>query len=143
MTTTRPQPGRDDRAPGHPRLREVAEEAGVSVTTASVVLNKTRNSGIPLSTQDRVRQAAERLGYVPNFSAQSLRTTRSRTLGFLTDGIATSPFAGEMIAGAQAAAWKRHFVLLIVDAGGSQELADYAARVLLERRVVGVHPGGP
>ena len=82
-----------------------------------------------------MRQAADRLGYVPNFSAQSLRTTRSRTLGFLTDGIATSPFASEIIAGAQAAAWKRHFVLLIVDAGRSQELADYAARVLLERRV--------
>ena len=105
------------------------------MTTASVVLSGTPNSGIPTATQNRVREAADRLGYVPNVSAQSLRTTRSRTLGFITDGIATSPFAGEMIAGAQAAAWKRHFVLLIVDAGGSQELAESAARVLLERRV--------
>jgi LacI family transcriptional regulator len=121
--------------PRHPRLREVAEEAGVSVTTVSVVLSGTPNSGIPLVTQERVREAASRLGYVPNFSAQSLRTTRSRTLGFITDGIATSPFAGEMIAGAQVAAWKRDYVLLIVDAGGSRELADSAARVLLGRRV--------
>ncbi len=107
----------------------------MSVTTASVVLSGAPNSGIPAVTQERVREAATRLGYVPNFSAQSLRTTRSRTLGFITDGIATSPFAGEMIAGAQVAAWKRDYVLLIVDAGGSQELADSAARVLLGRRV--------
>jgi LacI family transcriptional regulator len=104
------------------------------VTTASVVLSGVANSGIPARTQDRVRQAASRLGYIPNFSAQSLRTTRSHTLGFLTDGIATTPFAGEMISGAQAAAWKRDYVLLIVDTGGSRELAESAARVLLARR---------
>ena len=125
----------DLRAPRPPRLREVADEAGVSVTTVSVVLSGAPNSGIPLATQDRVRSAADRLGYVPNFSAQFLRTKRSRTLGFITDGIATSPFAGEMIAGAQSAAWKRDYVLLIVDAGELQELAESAARVLLSRHV--------
>ena len=123
------------RAPRPPRLREVAEEAGVSVTTVSVVLSGAPNSGIPVVTQERVRSAANRLGYVPNFSAQFLRTKRSRTLGFITDGIATSPFAGEMIAGAQSAAWKRDYVLLIVDAGELQELAESAARVLLSRHV--------
>jgi LacI family transcriptional regulator len=125
----------DLRAPRPPRLREVAEEAGVSVTTVSVVLSGAPNSVIPIATQERVRSAAQRLGYVPNFSAQFLRTKRSRTLGFITDGIATSPFAGEMIAGAQSAAWKRDYVLLIVDAGELQELAESAARVLLSRHV--------
>ena len=120
MRTTRPKTGPEPRSSRHPRLREVAEEAGVSVTTVSVVLSGVANSGIPARTQERVRQAASRLGYVPNFSAQSLRTTRSHTLGFLTDGIATTPFAGEMISGAQAAAWKRDYVLLIVDTGGSR-----------------------
>jgi LacI family transcriptional regulator len=116
----------------------VAEEAGVSITTASVVLSRVPNSGIPASTQERVRKAARRLRYVPDSSAQSLRTKRSRTLGFITDGIASSPFAGEMIAGAQAAAWKSGYVLLIVDTGELEELAESAARVLLARRVEGV-----
>jgi LacI family transcriptional regulator len=120
------------------RMRDVATEAGVSVTTVSVVLSGTPNSGIPVSTQERVRDAALRLGYVPNFSAQALRTKRSHTLGFITDGIATSPFAGEMIAGAQAAAWKSGYVLLIVDTGELEELANSAAQVLLARRVEGV-----
>ena len=135
VNRTRPKSGPDQRAPRHPRLREVADEAGVSVTTASVVLSGSPNSGIPAATQQRVQEAARRLGYVPNFSAQSLRTTRSHTVGFLTDGIAATPFAGEMVAGAQAAAWKRDYVLLIVDTGGSRELAESAARVLLACRV--------
>lgn len=124
--------------PRRPRLRDVADEAGVSVTTVSVVLSGAPNGGIPARTQERVRKAARRLGYVPNFSAQSLRTKRSRTLGFITDGIATSPFAGEMIAGAQAAAWESGYVIFIVDTGELEELADSAARVLLERQVEGV-----
>ena len=99
------------------RMGDVAKEAGVSLTTVSVVLSGAPNSGIPSNTRKRVHQAADRLGYIPNFNAQSLRTKRSQTLGFITDGIATSPFAGEMITGAQAAAWKSGYVLLIVDTG--------------------------
>jgi LacI family transcriptional regulator len=119
----------------HARMLDVAEEAKVSVTTVSVVLSDVPNSGIPASTKERVRKAAIRLGYVANFSARSLRTQRSRTLGFITDKVASSPFAGEMIAGAQEAAWKRGYVLLIVDSGDLEDLAESAARVLLERRV--------
>ena len=43
-----------------------------------------------------------------------------------------------MIAGAQAAAWKRGYVLLIVDTGDLEGLVEPAARVLLTRRVEGV-----
>lgn len=139
----RTPPGQD--APGshplairQPRLRDVADEAGVSVTTASVVLTGVPNSGIPAVTRERVRKAARKLGYVPNFSAQSLRTKRSRTIGFIADGVATSPMAGQIIAGAQAAAWKNGYVLLIVDAGELEDLAESAAQVLLARRVEAV-----
>ncbi len=119
-------------------MGDVAKEAGLSLTTVSVALSGVPNSGIPASTHERVRQAADRLGYVPNFTAQSLRTKRSHTLGFITDRIATSPFAGEMIAGAQATAWRSGYVLLIVDTGELDELANSAARVLLARHVEGV-----
>jgi LacI family transcriptional regulator len=116
-------------------MRDVAEAAGVSLTTVSVVLGDTPNSGIPDATKQRVLRAARELGYVRNVSARSLRTRRSHTLGFLSDSIATSPFAGETIAGAQAAAWERGHVLLVIDTGGREELAETAARALLERRV--------
>ena len=120
------------------RLRDVAEAAGVSVTTVSVVLNDAPNSGIPTSTRERVLRAARRLGYVPDVAAQSLRTRRSRTLGFIADRIASGPYAGQMITGAQAAAWDAGYVLLVVDTRDLEELAESAARVLLGRRVEGV-----
>jgi LacI family transcriptional regulator len=120
------------------RLRDVAEAAGVSVTTVSVVLNDAANSGIPDRTRAKVLRAARRLGYVPDVAAQSLRTKRSRTLGFIADRIASGPYAGQMIAGAQAAAWQAGYVLLVVDTRELEELAELAARVLLGRRVEGV-----
>lgn len=132
------EPTRDQKQPKVlPRMRDVAEEAEVSLTTVSVVLGAVRNSGIPESTQERVRQAAERLGYIPNASARSLRTMRSRALGFLANGIAASPFAGEVILGAQTAAWQQGYVLLIVDSGDIEntEETDLAVQILLERRV--------
>jgi len=149
MTTAKTQePGyQADRGDGLPRvpkptkplrLKDVAEVAGVSLTTASVVLNDTPNSGIPARTRDRVLGAARRLGYVPDVGAQSLRTRRSRTLGFIADKIASGPFAGQMITGAQAVAWKAGYVLLVVDTEDVEELAESAARVLLGRRVEGV-----
>lgn len=120
------------------RLRDVAEVAGVSVTTVSVVLNSAPNSGIPPRTRDKVLQAARALGYVPDVAAQSLRTRRSRTLGFIADGIASGPYAGQMITGAQAVAWKAGYVLLVVDTRDLEDLTEFAARVLLGRRVEGL-----
>lgn len=58
---------------------------------------------------DRVRAAARRLGYVRNQAGRELRSQTNTTLGFIADGIAEGPFAGEMIRGAQDAAWHRGY----------------------------------
>ena len=62
-----------------PTLKDVAQAAGVSITTVSVVLND-RHEGVrvPDGTRRRVQQAAEEIGYRPNILARSLRTQRSR-----------------------------------------------------------------
>jgi LacI family transcriptional regulator len=61
-------------------IREVAQEAGVSVATASRVLS---GSGYPVKaqTRDRVLAAAERLGYRRNALAQSFRTGSTSSVG--------------------------------------------------------------
>ena len=53
-------------------IRDVAEAAGVSVTTTSYVLNQKANTRISDDTARRVREAAKRLDYVPNLSARSM-----------------------------------------------------------------------
>ena len=60
--------------------RDVAREAGVSVTTVSFVLNGRDEHGISAETQRQVHEAARRLGYVPSAAARSLRLGRSNVV---------------------------------------------------------------
>ena len=56
--------------------------AGVSIATVSAALNDVGSARISAGTQQRVREAAASLGYVPNRLAQGLRVQRSGTIGF-------------------------------------------------------------
>src|SRR4051794_15670343 len=59
-------------------IRDVAGAAGVSVATVSYVLNNTAGQTITERTRDRVRTAADALGYVPHSVARALREGMSR-----------------------------------------------------------------
>ncbi len=64
-----------------PTIRDVAREAGVSVTTVSHAMN---NKGrLDIRTRERVIEVANRLGYVPNRAAQRLVSGKSLTIGLL------------------------------------------------------------
>lgn len=121
-----------------PTIRDVARLAGVSATTVSFVLNDAVSAvGIPEVTKARVRSAASRIGYRPNATARLLRTHRSHTIGFITDSVASAPYAGQIISGAQSEAWSRDHILVIVNTGNDASLLDSAVRELLERQVDG------
>ena len=95
-----------------PRMVDVAKLAGVSQTTVSFVING--NPDIPDETKERVMAAISELGYRPNLTAQSLRTRKSGIIGFVTDEIATTPYAVKIIEGAQDAAWNKGKILILV-----------------------------
>ena len=107
-----------------PTIKDVARTAGVSVTTVSVVLNN-RREGIRVheETRRRVQQAAEDLGYRPNILARSLRTQETRTIGFISDEVTTTPFAVGMLAAAQDEAARRGHLLFVVNLGPNAPLA--------------------
>ena len=67
------------------KLKDIAREVGVSIGTASLVLNS-RKSKVPISqaTRQRVLEAAERLGYKPNWAARGLRMKRTHTVGIVS-----------------------------------------------------------
>ncbi|WAH99186.1 LacI family DNA-binding transcriptional regulator [Arthrobacter sp. MMS18-M83] len=121
-------------------IRDVAAAAGVSVTTVSHVLNNTVYARVGAETRERVREAAQRLGYGPNRMAQALRTQRSGMLGFISEEIATTPHAGRIILGAEETARRRGYNLMIINTSSTatyeSRTADIAA--LLERQVDGV-----
>ena len=70
-----------------PTIVDVARAAGVSVGSASNVLNKTRF--VSDEIRDRVLRAAEELQYLANPLAQTLRRQRSGVIGFCTTSVTT------------------------------------------------------
>lgn len=61
-------------------IKDVARASGVSPATVSFVLNNTRGQVITPATQERVRDAARKLGYVPHGVARALREGTSRVV---------------------------------------------------------------
>jgi LacI family transcriptional regulator len=129
---------RDSKSKRAPTMSDVAKLAGVSQPTVSYVINNTPNVTILEETKTRVRKAIEKLGYRRNAMAQSLRSQRSDTIGFITDEIAITPHAGRIIEGAQDAAWKNGKILLLVNTKRQADLEKTATEMLLERQVEGI-----
>jgi len=121
-----------------PRIQDVAERAGVSITTVSHVLNGHPGARVAPKTAERVRRAAAEAGYVPNPLARGLRTRRSHTIGFLSDVIATTPFAVGLIEAAQEAAWQRGHLLFLLNTGGNLDLERAAVTALRQQHVAGI-----
>lgn len=77
-----------------PTLADVARAAGVHPGTASRALNPDLPDRITAATAKRVREAAQRLGYVVDSMGRSLRTGRSRTVGVLVPDLTNPVFPG-------------------------------------------------
>src|SRR4030088_2885057 len=123
---------------GRPRIRDVADLAGVSTATVSMVLNGVGGYRVAPATRSRIRAAAKNIGYRPNGLARSLRLQSSATIGFVSDEIATTPFAGQTILGAQECAAAHHKLLMLVNTGRDPELEELEILALLDRQVDGV-----
>lgn len=78
-------------------IQDVAKKAGVSVATASRVMNDT---GYPVSARlkQQVQEAAEQLEYVPNLMARSLRNETYRDVGLVIPNV-SNPFYLQAMAG--------------------------------------------
>jgi LacI family transcriptional regulator len=119
-------------------LADVAAHVGVSPTTASYILNgRAEEMRISPDTRDRVRQAVIDLGYRPNRSARSLRTSKTATIAIISDFIASGHFASEMLAGASSAARDIDHLLLIGETGGDPVVERQLVEEFIERQVDG------
>ncbi|OAE03398.1 LacI family transcriptional regulator [Arthrobacter sp. OY3WO11] len=116
----------------------MAEAAGVSTATVSLVVNKKKAARIAEETRRRVQDAIRTLGYRPNAMAKTLVSGTSRFIGLVADGVATTPFAGQIIHGAQDEAWKHGYALLIANTEGNNELEQDAIQMMLEYKVRGI-----
>lgn len=120
----------------HPTLADVAEIAGVSIKTASRVLNDSIN--VAPETAERVRMAASEVGYRSNRIARELRGgTLSNLIGMVISDLA-NPFYAGLAAGAEHRLSEVGLDLIIATARDDAERERALINSLLERRVRGL-----
>lgn len=78
-------------------MKEIAKQTGVSISTVSLVLNGRDEGRVNPALAKLVRNKATELGYKINPLARSLRTNKTRILGFISEEVATTPYAGGII----------------------------------------------
>ncbi len=116
-------------------IADVARETGVSAQTVSRALN---NKGeISAETRTRVLEIVERLGYRPNTLARGLVTHKTSTLGLVVPDIA-NPFFSEVTRGAEDAAHRAGYSLLLCNTMENPTREMEALRTLEEQQVDGI-----
>ncbi|OFT44357.1 transcriptional regulator [Brachybacterium sp. HMSC06H03] len=115
------------------RLSDVAKDAGVSLATASRVLNG--SARVPgKEVAERVRASADRLGYVPNAQAQALARSRSGLIGLVVHDI-TDPYFATIAREVQQQVFASQSQVLLTQTGRRIDTEVRALRSLLAQQV--------
>jgi LacI family transcriptional regulator len=115
-----------------PNISDVARLAGVSPKTVSRVLNN--EPTVQASTRAKVLDAISALNYVPSQSARQMRTGQSNIIGLISDEIATTPYAVDIIKGAQAATWEFGKLLTVINTENDMSVEKRAFEMAREFR---------
>ena len=121
------------------RLADVAARAGVSLGTASKVLN--RRGALRPETRAKVLSAAEELGFVPNALARSLLSGRSFTVGVIASDV-VGRFSIPVMLGVEDTLGAGRIAVLFCDGRGDPIREEHYLRSLLSRRVDGIIVAG-
>ncbi|HEY4979241.1 MAG TPA: LacI family DNA-binding transcriptional regulator [Candidatus Acidoferrum sp.] len=116
-------------------IYDVARESRVSVFTVSAVVNNKTHVGNKL--RERVEAAIRKLNYRPNLLARSLAKQKTHTIGMVVPDIA-NPFFPMVVRGAEDAAQKRGYNLLLCNSDDNKAKEESAIELLLSKRVDGI-----
>lgn len=135
IETIVPDEALDEAASGRPRLIDVARLAGVSLGSASRALSSP--DAVRANTLRKVREAADRLGYVPDGAARALALRRSMTIGAVLPTI-NNPIFSDFVQALQKTLGRAGYHLLI--AAHEYDLKEEAAVVerLVQRGIDGI-----
>lgn len=117
-------------------IKDVAEKAGVSVTTVSQILNG-KGARFSQKTQERVLQIKDQLHYVPDFNARNLILRSSKTIGVLVPNIG-NPFFSTFFRGIQTVCREAHYLPIVFSASNDEVSEKYYLGNLVERSVDGL-----
>lgn len=118
-----------------PTISDLAREAGVSRSTASRAL--TGRGYVATPVRERVVAAADRLGYVPDAVARSLRVRSTRAIGVLISDL-RNPFYADVATAVERHLRSRGYHIIVANSDGLDEEERAAATVFTASRVAGV-----
>lgn len=116
-------------------IKDVAELAGVSSTTVSHVINRTR--AVNVQTAARVWDAVEVLRFSPSTLARSLRMKSTLTIGVVSD-YAANPFWSEVVAGIEEACFEQNYSVFLSYSERNSAKETQAVQNLARRGVEGL-----
>lgn len=116
-------------------MKEVAERAGVSLTTVSHVINNTRfvSEGVTL----RVKAAMQELDYRPNELARSLRRGQTNTIGLILPD-SSNPYFAEIGQAIESYAFDSGYSVILGNTAGEIKKEDHYITVLITKQVAGI-----
>jgi len=121
---------------GAVNITDVAQRAGVSISTVSRVLN---NSDYPIrpETRQKVLEAIEELQFRPNDVARSLLLKQTHTIGLIVPDI-SNPYYPELSLGVEATASEHGYAVIFCNTSRRPEKVEYYLDVLLQKRADGI-----
>lgn len=119
-------------------LKQLAAKLRLSTTTLSLVLNNSEKAkSIPQETKDRIFAAARGLNYRPNFSARSLRSQRTFSVGVLVPELSDG-YSALVLTGIEDYLLQSGYVYLVASHRHKENLIEEYPRLLRERSVEGL-----
>lgn len=116
-------------------IKDVAALAGISYTTVSHVVNKTR----PVSEEVRIKveDAIKTLDYVPSAVARSLKAKTTATIGLLVPN-SLNPYFAELARGIEDYCERKGYCVILCNSDDNPDKQRSYLRVLLEKRIDGL-----
>ena len=119
----------------HVNLKDIAAATGFTVNTVSRALRDMPD--ISDATKSIIKEAANKMGYLPNYAARMIRTNKSDTIGVIFTDI-NNPVFGEMFKGIDSVAKKTGRTVIICNTNEDYDEEKHAIKTMMERRVDGI-----
>ncbi len=130
-----PMAKRRQTPPARPTIRDVAAQAGASVSSVSRVLNGEPHTSPELHA--RIMRAVTRLRFEPHSAAQALRSRASKTIGCMVSDL-SNPLYSEMINGAEEEFQRAGYVLMLAATRHQEDRETAFVSAVRRRRMDGL-----
>ena len=118
-------------------LKDIAEKAGVSVTTVSIVLNgRAKDMKISEAMARKILALGEKMNYRPNHFAKGLRTGKTNTIGLIVDDI-SNYFFGHLANIVEEEADKLGYTVMFCSSENNEGKSRHILNMLVDKHMDG------